>query len=221
MDLLRAIRNLVTRTKANEPPGIKFNKADQTLQVKLVLVGDNGAGKPSLVWSLHRKAPYNGIEPLPFGSTNNEHYEVEVDTPRGHVCIDLWDTWAHVDYDQIRAVTYQDMGIVAFVFGMDNADTLSSIEERWLDEVNRCCLGVPSVVIGCKNDLPAEVNTEAVIGLATRIGARHYIECSPQKYVGIEEILERVANLAWELHQKKKSQRRCELSVTLPSEHEP
>ncbi|KAG8725500.1 hypothetical protein FRC09_015793 [Ceratobasidium sp. 395] len=107
MDLLRAIRNLVTRTKANEPPGIKFNKADRTLQAKLVLVGDNGAGKPSLVWSLHRKEPclhrqQTRIEPLPFGSTNNEHYEVETDTPRGHVRIDLWDAWAHIDYDQLQ-----------------------------------------------------------------------------------------------------------------------
>ncbi|KAG8783214.1 GTP-binding protein Rho1 [Ceratobasidium sp. 428] len=221
MDLLRAIRNLVTRTKANEPPGIKFNKADRTLQAKLVLVGDNGAGKPSLVWSLHRKEPCTRIEPLPFGSTNNEHYEVETDTPRGHVRIDLWDAWAHIDYDQIRAMIYKDMGIVAFVFGIDNADSLSSIQERWLDEVNRCCLGVPSVVIGCKSDLPAEVNTEAGISLATRIGARHYIECSPQKYVGIEEVLECVANMAWELYQNKKSKRRFELSVTLPSEDEP
>ncbi|KAG8723761.1 GTP-binding protein Rho1 [Ceratobasidium sp. 395] len=120
---------------------------------------------------------------------------------------------------------YSEMGIAAFVFEMDDADSFSNMEGRWLDEVKRSRLGVPSVVIGCKSDLrttnAVEVNTEAGISLATRIGARHYIECNPQKYVGVEEVLECVANMAWELYQNKKSKRRFELSVTLPSENEP
>ncbi|KAG8725498.1 GTP-binding protein Rho1 [Ceratobasidium sp. 428] len=226
MDLLRSIRNLATRSKANKLSGIKFSKDDNALQVKMVVVGDSESGKTNLIWSLYRKTPWIGIG---TPSLKYESNEAEVKTPHGDAYIALWDTAAHEDYDRLRPLIYPETGIVAFVFGIDDPDSLTNLEEKWKLEVDHFCPGVPKVVIGCKSDLRvgdgAKVNTQAGIELATRLGARHYIECSAQKYVGIEEVLGCVGSLAWELYQNKKEKRppptSFELSVTLPSEHRP
>ncbi|KAG8741844.1 hypothetical protein FRC10_002354 [Ceratobasidium sp. 414] len=92
-------------------------------------------------------------------------------------------------------------------------------------------LGLPNIVIGCKSDLRngddprSLVDTQAGIDLATRPGARHYIECSAQQYVGAEKLLECIGSMAWEIYKHTKANRPApasfELSVTLPEKDMP
>ncbi|KAG9080437.1 hypothetical protein FRC06_006585, partial [Ceratobasidium sp. 370] len=93
------------------------------------------------------------------------------------------------------------------------------------------CPGVPNIVIGCKSDLRTGndprslVNTQSGIDLATRLGARHYIECSAQQYVNIEKLLECIGIMAWEMYEHAKTNRfalkNFELNVTLPEKDAP
>ncbi|KAG9095615.1 hypothetical protein FS749_010110 [Ceratobasidium sp. UAMH 11750] len=93
------------------------------------------------------------------------------------------------------------------------------------------CPGVPSIVVGCKSDLRTGdharslADTQSGIDFATRFGARHYIECSAQQYVGIEKLLECIGNMAWEIYEDAKANRFAptsfELSVTLPEKDAP
>ncbi|KAG8723763.1 GTP-binding protein Rho1 [Ceratobasidium sp. 395] len=113
---------------------------------------------------------------------------------------------------------------MALVFSVDNPDSLEGLEEKWRAEVEHFCPGILKVVIGCKNDLRAKdsvcVDTQAGIELAKRLGARHYIECSAQKYVGIEELLERVGSMAWEIYERSQTKQPApagfELQATVP-----
>ncbi|KAG9126445.1 GTP-binding protein Rho1 [Ceratobasidium sp. 392] len=226
MDILRTVRDLVTGSKAKKLSGIIFNKGEKALQVKMVFVGDNNAGKSSLIWALYRKTPWIGTEAPPV---RYDYNEAEVNTPRGPAYIALWDTAAHEDYDRLRPLVYPDTGIIALVFGIDSPDSLANLEGKWKTEIDHFCPGVPKVVIGCKSDLRigdgARVNTQAAIEAATRLGARHYIECSAQKYIGIDELLDCVGIMAWELYDRSKAKKPVpvdhEFSTILPNEHAP
>ncbi|KAG9085103.1 GTP-binding protein Rho1, partial [Ceratobasidium sp. 370] len=155
-----------------------------------------------------------------------EWSETEINTPHGAACMALWDTSAHEDYDRLRPLSYPDTGIVAFVCGIDSPDSLTNIEQKWDVEVGHFCPGTPKVVIGCKSDLRTGNDPRSLgINLATRLGARHYVEFSAQQYVGIEKLLECIGSMAWEIYEHTKANGAAptgfELSVTLPEKDAP
>ncbi|KAG8767071.1 hypothetical protein FRC12_006466 [Ceratobasidium sp. 428] len=206
MNILRTIRKWVTQSKATELSGIDFNKEENVLQVKVVFVGNALTGKSNLVWTLSRKSPW--VEtPTPqtmYGSN------ADVRTPQGVALLSLWD--ACVDDGlggRLKLLAYTKTGIIALVFSVDDPGSLEDLEERWKEEVEYFCPGIPKVVIGCKSDLRAKgsacVDTQTGIDVAKRIRARHYIECSAQRYIGIEELLERVGSMAWEIYEHSKT----------------
>ncbi|KAG9095614.1 hypothetical protein FS749_010109 [Ceratobasidium sp. UAMH 11750] len=228
MDILRAIRNLGTRSRATKLSGIRFNKNEDLIQVKVVFVGDDGAGKSNLIYTCNRRKPWLLGETPP---NKYEWSETEINTPHGLASIVLWDTCALEEYDRLRPLSYPGTGIISFVFGLDSPDSLANVEQKWKVEVDHFCRDVPKVVIGCKSDLRTSnsphslVDTQSGIDLATRLGARHYIECSAQQYVGIEKVLESIGSMAWEIYEHTKVNRSVpnsfELSIILPENDAP
>ncbi|KAG8725497.1 GTP-binding protein Rho1 [Ceratobasidium sp. 395] len=202
MDILRAIRKWATRCKTVKIPGIDFNKEENALQVQVAFA--------------ETKPP-----------TTSETNEIDVKTPQGIAKLSLWDIRAMDDdsHQRLRPITYIGTGIMALVFSMDDSDTLYDLEERWKWEVDHFCPGIPKVVIGCKSDLQNKdsarhVDTQLGVDVAKRIGARHYVECSAQKYVGIEELLACIGATAWETYERGKAKRpgptSPEIQVTVP-----
>ncbi|KAG9095616.1 GTP-binding protein Rho1 [Ceratobasidium sp. UAMH 11750] len=229
MNILRSIRKLVTRPRETKLPGIKSNKEENSLEVKVVFIGDRLTGKSNLVWACNHRAPWTDPGSPPPNLINDE--DTHVHTPHGLARISNCDARDNIDDDRLRFFNYNNAGIIAFVFSIDIPGSLESIEERWKGEMDHFCPGIPQVVIGCKSDLRANsdphllVNTQSGIDLATRLGARHYIECSAQQYVNIERLLECIGSMAWEIYGHAKANRsaptRFELSVTLPEKDLP
>ncbi|KAG9078180.1 hypothetical protein FS749_009848 [Ceratobasidium sp. UAMH 11750] len=229
MNILRSIRELVTRPRETKLPGIKFNKEENSLEVKVVFIGDYMTGKSNLVWACNRRAPWTDPESPPPNLINDEGTHVH--TPHGLARISNCDARNNMDDDRLRFLNYNNAGIIAFVFSIDIPGSLESIEERWKAEMDRFCPDIPKVIAGCKSDLRANsdprllVDTQSGIDLATRLGARHYVECSAQQYVGIEKLLECIGSMAWEIYEPAKANRSAltsfELSVALPEKDLP
>ncbi|KAG8767070.1 hypothetical protein FRC12_006465 [Ceratobasidium sp. 428] len=223
MNILRTIRKWVTRSETTTLPGFDFNKLENTLEVKVVFVGDAVTGKSSLMRASLQRAPW--VEPGGPYASSCEVGVAEVKMPQGTTRLSLWDACVDDDFGgRLRPLTYTKTGIIALVFSVDNLSSLESLEEKWKAEVEYFWPGIPKVVIGCKSDLRAKndacVDTQ-LASLTKRIGARHYVECSAQKYVGIEELLERVGSMAWEIHERSQTKQPApadsELQVTIPS----
>ncbi|KAG9126444.1 hypothetical protein FRC07_003377 [Ceratobasidium sp. 392] len=229
MNILRSIRSWVTRFKApTKLPGIKLNNKENTLRVNIILIGDRLTGKSYLIWTLCHKTPWMNTE-VKTPPTATEPNEIDLDTPYGIASLSLWDAYTYED-PRLRFLAYAVTGIMAFVFAIDNSDSLTSLEERWKEEIDHFCPGVPKVVIGCKSDVRGVTNgvcvdTQTGIDVAARLGARHYIECSARKYTGMEEFLSCVGTMGWEVYERSKSKQALpasfELSVTLPKENVP
>ncbi|KAG8767068.1 hypothetical protein FRC12_006463 [Ceratobasidium sp. 428] len=223
MNILRTIRKWATRSKTTKIPGIDFNKEENALQVKVAFVGCALTGKSNLVWALSRRTPWLETKPPTTSETN----EIDVKTPQGITKLSLWDIRAIDDdsHQRLRPITYIGTSIMALVFSMDDSDTLYDLEERWKGEVDHFCPGIPKMAFGCKSDLQTKdnarhVGTQLGVDVAGRIAARHYVECSAQRYVGIGKLLECIGSTAWETYERGKAKlpapASSEMQVTAP-----
>ena len=127
------------------------------------------------------------------------------------------------DYDRLRPLSYPDTDVILMCFSIDSPDSLENIPEKWTPEVRHFCPTVPIVLVGNKKDLRFEettrrelakskqepVKTEEGRGMADKIGAYDYLECSAKLNEGVREVFETATKAA--LATKKKKKTKCSL----------
>ncbi|KAJ7504736.1 small GTPase-binding protein [Mycena galericulata] len=156
---------------------------------KLVIVGDGACGKAYL--SLDRLS--KGTFPEVYVPTVFENYVADVEVDNKHVELALWDTAGQEDYDRLRPLSYPDSHVILICFAVDSPDSLDNVQEKWISEVMHFCAGLPIILVGCKRDLRRDprvieelgkttqrpVTPEEGMAVAQKIGARSYLECTP------------------------------------------
>ena len=135
----------------------------------------------------------------------------------------LWDTAGQEDYDRLRPLSYPDTDVILMCFSIDSPDSLENIPEKWTPEVKHFCPNVPIILVGNKKDLRSDdatrrelakmkqepVKMEDGKGMAERISAFAYLECSAKTKEGVREVFENATRAA--LQVKKKKKRKCRL----------
>ena len=116
----------------------------------------------------------------------------------------LWDTAGQEEYERLRPLSYSKSHVILIGFAIDSPDSLDNVGTKWIDEVNRLCPGVPTILVGMKKDLrhdPAAIeemrlrsqrfiDPQAAQSVANRIGAKRYMECSALTGEGVDDIFE-------------------------------
>lgn len=135
----------------------------------------------------------------------------------------LWDTAGQEDYDRLRPLSYPDTDVILMCFSIDSPDSLENIPEKWTPEVKHFCPNVPIILVGNKKDLRSDPNTIRELqkmkqepvkpdegrGMAEKIGAAAYLECSAKTKEGVREVFECATRSA--LICKKKKRSKCTL----------
>uniref|UniRef100_A0A8C2RNV6 Ras homolog family member D n=1 Tax=Capra hircus TaxID=9925 RepID=A0A8C2RNV6_CAPHI len=116
--------------------------------VKVVLVGDGGCGKTSLLMVFAE-----GAFPESYTPTVFERLAVNLQVKGKPVHLQIWDTAGQVDYDRLRPLFYPDASVLLLCFDVTSPHSFDNISNRWYPEVNHFCKEVPIVVVGCKTDL--------------------------------------------------------------------
>lgn len=174
------------------------------LQLKLVMVGDNCAGKTSLLIRYTTKQYQSDQVPNIF---ENNSQKITLDGTEGY--LGLWDTCVEFEYDRLRPLNYPQTNVfllcyaIAQHYGSDCCHT--QIKEFWVPEVKRHCPEVPLLLVGTKSDLRREpgkrqhplMGYDEGVELAKEIGAVGYYECSAMSGEGVEEVFDRAAELAY------------------------
>ncbi|KAI9294525.1 hypothetical protein K502DRAFT_337775 [Neoconidiobolus thromboides FSU 785] len=176
--------------------------AKPVISRKLVIVGDGACGKTSLL-SVYVSGTF------PKTPTVFENYVKEVTIDGKIVNLALWDTAGQEEYERLRPLSYSKANVTLICYSVDSPDSLENVLEKWIDEVNSLCQGVPVILVGLKKDLrdgegsklttvkPEEmVPTSKGAEVANQIGARKFIECSALTGENVNEVFDNATRSA-------------------------
>ncbi|KAH8824460.1 GTP-binding protein of the rho subfamily of ras-like protein [Flagelloscypha sp. PMI_526] len=175
--------------------------------IKLVIVGDVGIGKTSL---LIRYA--SGVFPTESSPTVFDGMATPAQVPGiGTVYLAFSDTAGHEDYDRLRPLSYPGVDIILVCFSVARPASLDNVQEKWIQELRHHLPKVPIILVGCQTDLrndreamqelrksgyhiPTSFDKGTVVAL--RIGAVNYVECSSLLGDGVTEVFETAVRTA-------------------------
>ncbi|KAI9270406.1 small GTPase-binding protein [Phascolomyces articulosus] len=171
---------------------------------KLVVVGDGGCGKTSLLVVYQE-----GAFPETYVPTVFENYIANVQLDNKVVELALWDTAGQEDYDRLRPLSYPETNVILICFAIDQPTSFKNVLDRWLPEVTHFCENVPKLLVGTKIDLREDqgriaqlnalghrlITSEEGDRLAKEIGARYY-ECSAKRNQYVKEVIEAATRTA-------------------------
>lgn len=185
---------------------------------KLVIVGDGACGKTCLLIVFSK-----GTFPEVYVPTVFENYVADVEVDGRKVELALWDTAGQEDYDRLRPLSYPDSNVILICFSVDSPDSLDNVLEKWIAEVLHFCQGVPIILVGCKSDLRNDPNTIELLrevqqqpvstaegqGVAQKISAFDYLECSARTGQGVREVFEAATRASLKTNQKLEKKKKC------------
>uniref|UniRef100_A0A8C7ETW2 Ras homolog family member F, filopodia associated n=1 Tax=Neovison vison TaxID=452646 RepID=A0A8C7ETW2_NEOVI len=146
-------------------------------ELKIVIVGDGGCGKTSLLMVYSQ-----GSFPEDYAPSVFEKYTASVTVGSKEVTLNLYDTAGQEDYDRLRPLSYQNTHLVLICYDVMNPTSYDNVlikvrpvtqpacpgggapesglspeacplPPQWFPEVTHFCRGTPMVLIGCKTDL--------------------------------------------------------------------
>ncbi|TDL19157.1 ras-domain-containing protein [Rickenella mellea] len=124
------------------------------VNLKFVIVGGAACGKTSLLVAFSK-----GIFPEVYVPTVFENYKAEVEVDGTRCEVGLWDTSGQDDYDHLRPLSYVDPHVILICFAIDSPDSLATVQEKWISEINNYLSGCPLILVGCKRDLRNDAKT--------------------------------------------------------------
>ncbi|XP_048467369.1 rho-related GTP-binding protein RhoF isoform X2 [Rhincodon typus] len=117
-------------------------------ELKIVIVGDGGCGKTSLLMVFAK-----GDFPEQYAPSVFEKYVKDITVRNKKFTLTLYDTAGQEDYDRLRPLSYQDTNIFLICYDVTNPTSFDNVRIKWVPEVSHFCQGVPIFLIGCKTDL--------------------------------------------------------------------
>lgn len=191
-----------------------------TIRKKLVIVGDGACGKTCLLIVFSKDEFPEVYVPTVF-----ENYVADIEVENKSVELALWDTAGQEDYDRLRPLSYPDTDVILMCFSIDSPDSLENIPEKWVPEVKHFCPNVPIVLVGNKRDLRNDDYTIRELSrskqspvtytegdqMASRIGAKGYLECSALTKEGVRQVFEAATKAALQRKPKRNQRKKCDI----------
>lgn len=172
-------------------------------RIRVVVVGDGGAGKTSLLSSFA-----NGTFPSEYVPTVFENHDLHVEVDGETVELEVWDTAGQEEYASLRQKSYSNVDVFVLVFAISNRDSFENLFSKWFKEIKQFCPLAGVVVVGAKSDLRED---DGVLAEAASYGkpvldyaeyehratelAEKYIECSALQRDRLDELFQEVVRV--------------------------
>ena len=126
--------------------------SEKLKEVKVVLLGESGVGKSSIIKQYVTKT----FDPDIDSSISSKYISKEIIFPgiEKKIKFNLWDTAGQEKYRSLAKIFYKDANIIVFVYSVDNLKSFEGLKNYWYEEVKTNSLSnVLFAVVGNKNDL--------------------------------------------------------------------
>ncbi|KAI5171891.1 Ras-like protein gene family, member A [Nematocida sp. LUAm3] len=181
---------------------------------KIVVIGDGGCGKTCLLIRYISGEFETTYVPTVFDRKDVEYK----DSTSGKVMhLNIWDTAGQEDFDRVRVLSYGDTDLLLVCFALNTSTSLISVGERWKEEIDHFCRGVPRILVGMKADLRKKsdanlITQEKAIEMAKYISAKSYVECSSYTGENVDEVFHQVIDILYNRKRKKQKAGGCRTS---------
>ncbi|KAL4660389.1 rho-related GTP-binding protein RhoF-like [Arapaima gigas] len=169
----------------------------QQEEVNIVIVGDGGCGKTSLLMVYAK-----GHFPEKYTPSVFEKFSTIARYGGREINLTLYDTAGQEDYDRLRPLSYHNANLVLICYDVTNPTSFDNVMFKWYPEVHHFCNGLPILLIGCKTDLRKDKERTRrlrslgqapityIQGEETKqhINAELYLECSAKYQENVEDI---------------------------------
>lgn len=168
---------------------------------KLLIIGDSGVGKSSLLIRFSDNT-FSGS----YITTIGVDFKIRTVVIGGErVKLQIWDTAGQERFRTITNTYYRGTHGVIVVYDVTNGESFANVK-RWLQEIDSNCEVVNKVLVGNKNDDPQRkvVLTEDAQRFAEQMGIQLY-ETSAKDNLNVEEMFLAITEKV--LRHKKQTQR--------------
>lgn len=163
---------------------------DRMLVLKVVVTGDGGVGKTSLI----RRYCEGKFEHARVQTIGVDFQTQTVNLPNRTLKLSIWDMAGQERFAVVRAGFYRGSRAAVLTYDVTGPETLTDLI-RWREEVLNAVQKQPFLVVGNKTDLERVVGAEEARAFAESIGAP-YLETSALTGDGVPELFETLARLA-------------------------
>jgi small GTP-binding protein len=162
---------------------------DPVPSFKVVLLGDSGVGKTSIVQYFERQAFDAALDSTVGASFMSR----EMTTPHGTINLHVWDTAGQERYRSLVPTYARGACTALIVFDLSIAETFQSVQ-RWLQELRNFGGDSPFVyVVGNKADLVPTVPESEAAGWATGAGLTFFCVSAKTGH-GVPQLFQAVAD---------------------------
>jgi cell division control protein 42 len=151
--------------------------------IKCVVVGDNFAGKTSLILAYTTSTFQAETSPTVF-----DDYTVTITIEGKSYTLGLFDTAGQEDYACLRPISYNQTDVFLVCFNVDRPSSADNVKLKWVPEIRQYCKHTPFLVVGTKIDLREDASARSISKpmvskhegerLAKELNAVKYVECS-------------------------------------------
>ncbi|MEM4948384.1 MAG: ArgE/DapE family deacylase [Candidatus Jordarchaeales archaeon] len=167
---------------------------------KIVVIGDGGVGKTSLILRLTRNVFPTSYRPT-LGA-DFASYKIELDNKI--VTLQLWDLGGQPSFAHLRSFFYTEAKGGVIVFDLTNVKSFENVE-KWYDELTSVCGKVPVILVGNKHDLVNErrVPRYEAERVARKIGALYFETSAKTRYM-VDQAFTAIARLVLGIKEEAK-----------------
>eukprot|EP01029_Cantina_marsupialis_P017872 TRINITY_DN402_c0_g1_i1.p1 TRINITY_DN402_c0_g1~~TRINITY_DN402_c0_g1_i1.p1 ORF type:complete len:219 (-),score=47.20 TRINITY_DN402_c0_g1_i1:176-832(-) len=102
---------------------------------KLVVVGQSGVGKTSIVYSL----THNQFDSKQQPSIGVAFSQKSIQLSKSTVAFDIWDTAGQERFRSINSLYYRNAATAVIVYDITNMDSFKTVKEYWLKQIKSYC----------------------------------------------------------------------------------
>lgn len=166
--------------------------------IKIVVLGDDGVGKTSLLMTYSTNAfPTDFTPPVSAGLAKNIIFE------NRPTRLDLIDTASGEDHGRLREILYPGTDIVLLTYSCVSPASFGNIRSNWYPEIQNYMPNTPFLLVATKTDLLENEKNVSVVqdqhgrgpvtaeegrDMVLELGASAYIETSAIRGYGVTEL---------------------------------
>ena len=122
--------------------------AEENYELNILLIGDGGVGKTSLIKKILTDKFNEKYEP----TIGVKISEIVFDTNRGDISAQIWDTAGQEKFGPLRENYYKKADMIILMFDVTSRITYKNIP-NWYTNINKIKPDIPCVLVGNKVDL--------------------------------------------------------------------